>query len=1227
MLNCRLLVVFQSFNPLLIQSLLKKTTLPTSSKLKSLLRKGLIFLGVVLLLIGVIMGIGFYRLDHYLRSNQPKVLDNLPFLNEGLISFEETSLSVFDDFPNATITLHNVQIKDSANLEKIPPFLQLEKVKAFVSLQDWMQQKMDIQKVFLEEGSINIHTDYGGYSNLKNLFLKKKSKNKSNHPKGFFKNFHLNTTALDLTLNQVAVHLTNDLKTTNIHGKIHHLQTILDLEKKDLATQIDLDISVEELTFKEGKGSFVKDSRLRGIVGIIWKDNLLDIAPFSLKINEEIFQLEGHFYTSGAEPSTFYIINQATDLEKVKPLLTDKLQKELAPYQVADPFYAKAKITTSFEPDDKPLVEVDFDLHQQDIVVHKVPLQQTTVKGKFVNRLAKEGKEVIETKKRFRFDLDNLTTKHESFYLKSDKVLITSTLKTGPRIKMAVNLSGKASGISDWLNNDQFIFEEGKFNLNAAISGSLRDINSIIIESDAEVNLQDFSVVYQPANASFPFKEMRLRKDAGDAFFSIINSSLAEHQDLLIDGWLKNMPALLFELVNKKVTSQADLTVNKLTWTDFLNWFGKNGLLKKGKPKTEVEKKQSMKKTIQGIYANFAPKLSIKIDTLAYFDLLQLDKFQTALHFENEHVLILEETSFAYDGGSVTFSGLIDISHPTYTPFEFKLETKQLNLAKALPALNYLNVNILSSLEALPTDLDLSIEHSGILDDKNGLMPNTSDGKILFSTNKGADLIGEIIYEPDTTLAADVAQTITFGKTAIALSGNPAIFNNFFKTEQFFFNDGQFNVAFDYVGNLGSMKEILTNGDAVFSLKDSEVLYKPVGVTFPLQEIDLKLKGDKATFDLDLVSDSLQENIHLNGNIEHISELLVEDTDLILKTDIHIQSKKIILSEILGLFSSGISEQAEKAQSIKTTLKGLLSVFEPNFTIEADTFIYSDKFVLENLHTGVYLKDSTKLFLDNSNFNLHGGFFEVDGHIELGQPLRTPFKTHIKTSNLKLKEIVESLDYLSLPSLKNTDKLGGKANLEFNFAGIIDDKVNGLMPNATEGTLVFDLQDVLVIGFDPLKAISKRLFWMDGRFEEVKFAPIVGEIYIKGQEIEFPQLEIQSNALHLFMEGTLSYGDLTNMWVSIPVNNLGGVNRYVIPEKTGYAAAKAKVYIEVTSDENGENKFKFRLSKRKFYKSRDILEQYKIDRKRNRAIKRALRKKDVVLLEELYEAEDGMDRQ
>ncbi|MEM1123812.1 MAG: hypothetical protein AAGJ18_25460, partial [Bacteroidota bacterium] len=695
------------------------------------------------------------------------------------------------------------------------------------------------------------------------------------------------------------------------------MTTTLNVVEKRLAAPLDFNVDVDQLTFREGKGSFVSNSQLRGQMDLVWRDSFLSIAPFDLYINGEQFQFNGQFYLKGQDPSKLSIANKATCLEQVRPLLPINLQKALTPYYVEQPFYAKANITTTFGSGDKPLIEVFFDLDQHNVTVYDVLLGRTTTNGRFVNRLETRDDEQQSPKKRFKFDLRNLRTTQGHFRLYSHHARITSTLETGPRISMGVKIKGKTNGISDWLNNDQFLFDDGRFELTADVNGSLLNINSIIAETDAVAKLHDFSVIYDPANVRFPFDSMQLKKEVGDAFFTIVNSSFASGKDLMVDGWLKNLPSLLFDFAKEQVNSQAAVSTSKLTWSDFLNWFGENGLLHREKKKTEREKKQSMKMTLKGLYTNFQPKLSIKIDTLAYFDLLQLDQFSSAIRFEKDHVIILEETSFAYDEGTVTFSGLLDISHPTYTPFSFKLKTHQLNLAKALPSLNYLNINILSNLEALPDDLDLSIEHYGILDDEQGLMPNTSDGKVVFATNQGKDLIGEIIYEPDTSLTVDVAQTVTFGKTSLALSGNPKVFNDFFNTEQFVFNDGQFNVALDYIGNLGSLKEILTNGDAKFSLKNSEVLYKPGGVIFPLRALDLKLKGDRAQFDFDLTSKSLEENIHLNGEIDHLSELVIEDTDLILKTEVNIQSKKIDWSQLFSLFSPEKTDTTAQTGSFK----------------------------------------------------------------------------------------------------------------------------------------------------------------------------------------------------------------------------------------------------------------------------------------------------------------------
>ena len=967
--------------------------------------------------------------NNYLESNKTKILDDLSFLHEGSISFKEASLSIYEHFPNVTLTLKNVHLKDSLSDQRQLPFLELKKVYTLLTINDLWHRKLSLNTLILEDGQLNLITDEFGYNNLKHLLLNQQKKVEKTKKTAFWKDIQVNTSALDLRIKRVAIQVNNVIKQTNISGQINELSTVLNLETKDLAAKVQMDLAIDNLSFNPKSGVFLPNSRLSGILDFAWQDSLLTIEPFDMGINQETFIFGAHFYTRGSGISSMTFENENTRLNKVLPLLPIKVQNSLAAYKISTPFYAKTQIITSFKPNVRPEIIVDFKLANQALVVHDIPFKQTSLNGKFINRIYKDHRKDKEGKKRFRLSLKNVNTQQGQFNIQSEEIKVRATPETGPVIKMKTNVSGAAVGISDWLENDQFIFEKGDFILSADINGALNDLDNILTKSDASLELKDFLTVYRPANVSFPFREMKLKKESGDAFFTLVNSSFVEGHDLLVDGFLKNFPALLVAFSQQQVTSEANLVGKKLAWTDFLNFFEENGLQKNGQPKTLRQKKQSMKASIKGLYQNFHPKLQVKFDTLAYYDLLRLDSFESGLYFRDANTVILEKTRFLYDGGTVEFGGQLDIRNDQQTPFEFELTTKALNLAKSLPSLNYLNIKLFSELESLPENLNLTISHKGILDDEKGLIANSSTGKVVFDVNDGKDFSGEINYLPDTTLGEKVS---TLGKSHIMLNGNPKVFNDFFKTEEFFFEDGRFRVNLDYTGNLTSIKDLFTGGNATFTLINSQVYYKPVGVTFPLTEIDLTLKDDQATFDFYLQADSINEKIHLNGNIENISELIFGNTGKSLKAEVDINSEKITWSPFLNLFASKeATEKEAKSASIKATAKGILKKFDPHFHLNVDTFIYSDKLVFNQMETGLHLKDSATLVVEKTSFDLHDGHILLNGTFDLGNKLTTPFQTNIQTENLDLNELVKSLDYLSLPSLRNLKKLSGKVDMNF----------------------------------------------------------------------------------------------------------------------------------------------------------------------------------------------------
>ncbi len=1172
-------------------------------------RRLLLVLFKALLAFVLLLGLFLVGINIYLKSNKTKVFSHVAFLNDGSLSFQSADISLFRHFPAATISVKNVSLMDAEFDRHATPILQLNELTLAASLKAWRSKELEIQSVDLKDGRITLFKDEGGYSNLKS-FLAKKTDDGETRKSSFIK---VLTDDVKVRFTNVKFDFTDTIKTTSIHAALDDLAAILHKKDNGLAAKIDMAICMEELAFKKANGSFIPNSQLAGKLNLDIEDGNIKFEPFPLAINEQVFVFGGNYDTKKQQQTKLVLENNNTVWSQCMPLLPVDLQEKISPYYIEKPFYSMTTISSYFKPDEPILINIDFRMEEENMATAKgFKFEQVTLEGRFTNRLYDDERADKEDGKNLRIALNNVNTLYDDFLIKAPAVLITNTPKAGARLKTAVNVKGKPAGISKWLKNDKFFFKRGKFDLDAIVEGSMRDLQEIIVNSEAKLALKHFSVVYKPSNTSFPFAQMVLAKKQGDANFSILSSTLENGHEFLIDGGLTNMKALLFALEGRS-TSEANFTAPKLSWTDFVNLFGENGYLDNDKPKDEQQKKRSMKKTVRGIQYQFQPRITVSVDTLEYFDLIELRKFRTGVHFEDENTLVLEKTSFKYEEGQVSLKAFFNIIEEDITPFNFELHAKNLNLAKLLPPFDYFKVKLLANMDELPDNVSLDIKHKGVLDDQKGLIPSTSTGEIVFQVDRGKTLFGKVYYSPAEYSHLMDVEDLKIGnaiKTKLLLNGDPALFNQFFKTDRFFFSKGQFTAELKYEGNVRNFEELLSSGDATFNLLNSEVYYKQGDVSFPITEINLSLHEDNADFYGYMNKDSIHQKIELAGNIENLSELVVGKTGKDVKTSVNITSTKIRWAQLRKLLTPANNEKPEKKMiGLKNTVKGILSSFNPDICMYLDTFIYSKKMTLYDVQTGISLKDSSTMVLDKTGFRFHDGSVSFQGSCDLGQMQATPFTGQFQTDKLNVALLLESLDYLDIPSFKDIDTLSGQASLNLDITGAIAAGGKALVPSETSGKLDFELSDIAIKGFAPLDELAAKI-GMKKRFEYLRFAPIQNNLRIRGTDIEIPLMEIQSSAVNMFVEGTYSYGPNTNIWVTVPLDNLKKNKGLVIPPKRGYVAIKRRIYLEVITDENGKNKFKFRLRKKQFYKQRGIPEQYRADLKMYRKMRKELKKGD-----------------
>lgn len=1168
-----------------------------------------LFAGVLSLLGLVIVWWAFIS---YLQTDERKVFEHVELLNNGTLAFDQADFSLFKTFPAASFTLKNIAIQDAAAEDSDEILIQLEQLSIHLSFKDWWDDPLhetllQIDTIDLKKGRIHLFKDSTGYGNLEALIKKKIDQDSEKKP---YK-LKVETQNTFVQFSEIDFHLIDEIKNSHIDIQVDTLSAILNIKDQHLVAHTDFVILTNQVSFNTQKGTYVPNSRLQGACMIDYQEGNLEIQPFDLVINEQCFTFSILTKIRENDASVITLENHNTDLSAARPLLPFSIEEQIKNYQILQPFYSKTTIETAFEANDHPIVTIDFQLREQDIFVDKFGYSKVSLDGKFVNRIYADDRAQTEARKRWRLEFADIQGSYQGFNMQTDTVLITKTEDNEINLKTQLKVTGKAAAISSWLENDQFFFKKGQFALYADVDGSLNDYEQLVKTTDVDLDISEFSVYYQPAHVAFPFESLQLKKMAGDADFKIVGNTIEQQHRYLADGRVQNFPALLLASIKERSKSDVQLHAPKISWTDFINLFGDNGYLNKEDntftaSKSDQQKKASLKQTLQGLQDDFQPTLAITIDTLQYYNALALHDFQTGIHFQNKDTLVLEKTSFQYQNGQVEVQAKLDISQPQRTPFELDMQIERLNLQTMLPALNYLNISLLKELKNLPASMTVSIKHRGILDDEKGLMPNSSEGEITFLLEQGEELMGKITYQSSLYFAPEDLQHAPITRTQIHLEGAPHLFNDFFKTNQFFFQNGRFQTQVHYEGDIYDLQELLAKAKVDLSMKDSEIYYAPGDVHFPIPHLDLLVKRDSAAFTFQLRSDSLYQALDFVGNIHPISELVIGDTGHPIATNVNIVAQKLSYGNLKYL----LAQQKKPAytakaatKSNKSTIKSLLQRFRPHVHLQIDTLIYSDKIVLQQLESGMYLSNNNQLVLENTGFQFQDGNVKLLGEFDFNPTTHTPFQTEFVTDDLNIGKLLAGFNYLSLPSLQNIEKLTGEINIDLHFSGRINQAGTALITAYNEGLLRFNLRNLQVVGFEPLENLAAKVL-MKKRFADLRFAPIMNTFRIKGDKLHFPLTEIQSTAFNLFLEGQLSYGDDTNLWASLPLGELFFNDPDELPKKTGYHARPLKIHAEVTSDENGDNQFKLHFTKKKFYEQRGILEHYRRERQRYRLQRR-----------------------
>jgi hypothetical protein len=289
-------------------------------------------------------------------------------------------------------------------------------------------------------------------------------------------------------------------------------------------------------------------------------------------------------------------------------------------------------------------------------------------------------------------------------------------------------------------------------------------------------------------------------------------------------------------------------------------------------------------------------------------------------------------------------------------------------------------------------------------------------------------------------------------------------------------------------------------------------------------------------------------------------------------------------------------------QTFFSATKGVFTSFRPDLRLAIDTFRIKDTTQLTAISAHLQLSDSLGLRLDDAGFTLGEGNVHFNARYALDEKKNSPVSVDWKVNDLDFAHLLKEMTSMNLSVPADLKQLGGKLTTSGFLSGTLDDANQHLLFDKAQGNMRFQLTGTELADSPFLLGIGKKAK-MRKRFQHLRFAPLAGELRLDSGLITFPRLEIQNTGMQLFVEGSYHLTTGPDLLVSLPLRNIGRGRLNKPPPLTGYAKAGWKVYLVTRPDKDGKPETKFRLGRRRYFKQRGLLEEFKLE-KRNFRLKR-----------------------
>lgn len=330
----------------------------------------------------VLLLLAFFGLLAYVEYNQATLLERvkqtLSKNIRGELSIEKLSLTFIKEFPNLSLTIQNVSIKDSAFHKNV---FVAEKVFFKVNTLPLLRLKMDARSMVVENGKFYLYRDTAGYFNAEIFKVAKQDTT----PTGNI-NFELEK----LRIENLQIVSINDLMGQHISVVAKDIRGTVENKGDKLVIPLEGIAHIDSMIFKADKEAFFvnKDAIIKTTLEYLQEEKKLNILESPITMDGQVYKMKGYFkFDKKPAYINLDITNPVTDFTRARTVLSDVIAKQMVGMEVSTPVDVHITVKGDIIPLFPPEVDVSFKVKDATIKAYGVELTNTTLDGSFMNHV------------------------------------------------------------------------------------------------------------------------------------------------------------------------------------------------------------------------------------------------------------------------------------------------------------------------------------------------------------------------------------------------------------------------------------------------------------------------------------------------------------------------------------------------------------------------------------------------------------------------------------------------------------------------------------------------------------------------------------------------------------------------------------------------------------------------------------------------------------------------